>query len=482
MNPRGRRGVGTLAGNPVLVGAITVLVTVVAVFLAYNANAGLPFTPVYAIDATVPNAAGLIRGNEVRIGGSRVGFMASMEPLARRNGSVGARLHLKLLKSLDPLPVDSRIAIRPRSPLGLKYIDLTVGHSKRGVEPGAELPLARRAPTPVEVDDVFGIFNKRTRSAARANLDQFGTALAGRGEDLNRALGQLLPVVTRLEPVMRNLAAPGTRLAQLFPSIERAAREVAPVAGQQASLVVALDQTFGALADVGGPIQQSIAAGPQALDTATRELPAEQPFLRDSTELFRRLRPAFASLGTASTHLAPAFAQAQRPLTQTPALAARLDRTLTQLDALASDQRVNPGIDRLAETATILRDPIHFLAPAQTTCNYFTLFFRNLQSTFSEGDSIGTFLRFGILGLPQNPDSEAGPSAAPANGPAVNKLKEPLREDSFLHSNPYPNTAAPGEPHECEAGNEVYIPGRQVIGNQPGTQSIKTEQTKRLLK
>ena len=281
---------------------------------------------------------------------------------------------------------------------------------------------------------------------------------------------------------MRNLAAPGTRLAQLFPSLERAAREVAPVAGEQGSLVGALDQTFGALAGVTNPIRESIELGPQALDTATRELPAERPFLRASTELFRRLRPAFKSLGTASTHLAPAFAQAQRPLVQTPALAARLDRTIAALDSLAGDQRVDPGIRRLAETATLLRDPIHFLAPAQTTCNYFTLFFRNLQSSFSEGDSIGTFLRFGILGLPQNPDSEAGPSAAPANGPAVSKLKEPLREDSFLHSNPYPNTAAPGQPRECEAGNEVYIPGRQVIGNQPGTQSAKTEQTKRSLK
>ena len=31
--------------NPVLVGAVTVLIVVVAVFLAYNANEGLPFVP-----------------------------------------------------------------------------------------------------------------------------------------------------------------------------------------------------------------------------------------------------------------------------------------------------------------------------------------------------------------------------------------------------------------------------------------------------
>jgi ABC-type transporter Mla subunit MlaD len=475
-------GFASLAANPVLVGAVTVLATVVAVFLAYNANAGLPFTPVYELDAVVSNGSGLIRGNEVRIGGTRVGLMSSLDPVVHRDGSVGARLHLRLLKSVKPLPVDSRIAIRPRSPLGLKYVEITVGHSTRGLPEGADIPLAPKTGRPVEVDDFFSIFDPPTRAASRTNLNEFGTGLAGRGRDLNSALGELEPVVARLEPVMRNLLDSRSGLENLFPSIERAAREVAPVATRQAALFGALDQTFGGLAQVTGPIQETIARGPAALDTATRALPASQPFLRDSAELFRRLRPGFANLAAASVHLAPALEEAQTSLGATPGLAGQLDTSLEHLQGLADDNRVDPGIERLTRTATILRDPVAFIAPAQTTCNYLSLFFRNIQEVFSEGDSIGTFLRFGILGLPQNPDSEAGPSSAPANGPAADRFKEPLRDDSFLHSNPYPNTAAPGQPHECEAGNEKYIPGQQVIGNQPSTQPAKTEPTKRSLK
>jgi ABC-type transporter Mla subunit MlaD len=477
-----RPGFASLAGNPVLVGALTVLVTVVAVFLAYNANAGLPFTPVYELQAVVPNASGLIRGNEVRIGGTRVGLMSSLTPVVRGNGSVGARIHMRLDKSVEPLPADSRIAIRPRSPLGLKYIQITVGHSKLGLADGAQMPLARKAPAPVEVDDVFSMFNPPTREAAKHNLDEFGTGLAGRGVAINSALGRLDPLLTHLRPALHNLLNPRSHFASLFPLVERAARELAPVANTQAALVVALDQTFGGLAGVSGPIQQSIALGPAALDTATRELPAQQPFLRDSTELFRRLRPSFASFASASVHLAPAFAQAQPTLNATPALSKQLNTTLDQLYALAQDPRVDPGITRLTETTNTLYDPIHFVTPAQTTCNYLTLFFRNLQSTFSEGDSIGTFLRFGILALPQGPNSEAGPSDKPADGPVVDRIKDPLRDDSFLHSNPYPNTAAPGQPHECEAGNENYIPGQQVIGNLPSLQPAKTEPTTRTLK
>ena len=61
-----------LTSSPTMVGAITTLIVVVAVFLAYNANNGLPFVQTYRLTAQVPDANGLVKGNEVRIGGVRV--------------------------------------------------------------------------------------------------------------------------------------------------------------------------------------------------------------------------------------------------------------------------------------------------------------------------------------------------------------------------------------------------------------------------
>src|ERR687897_2667767 len=78
---------GGIAGNPVLIGAATVLVVLVAVFLAYNANQGLPFVPTYSLDAQTPSAANLVRGNEVRIGGSRVGTVDSIEVEPTKDGT-----------------------------------------------------------------------------------------------------------------------------------------------------------------------------------------------------------------------------------------------------------------------------------------------------------------------------------------------------------------------------------------------------------
>ena len=60
-------------------------------------------------------------------------------------------------------------------------------------------------------------------------------------------------------------------------------------------------------------------------------------------------------------------------------------------------------------------------------------------------------------------------SSAPADGPTA---------DNHVHANNYPNTASPGQPKECEAGNEPFLVGRKVIGNVPGTQPATTEGTK----
>ena len=84
---------GGIAGNPVLIGAATVLVILVAVFLSYNANKGLPFVPTYQVNAEVPSAAQLVVGNDVKIGGTRVGAVTTIKPktLRRRHRDRGAR-------------------------------------------------------------------------------------------------------------------------------------------------------------------------------------------------------------------------------------------------------------------------------------------------------------------------------------------------------------------------------------------------------
>jgi|SRR5438128_1804715 len=464
---RRQPGGPSIFGSPVLVGSLTVLIVIVAVFLAYNANSGLPFVPTYELKAQVPSAANLVPGNDVRIGGHRVGAVDLVKPVRQRGGGAIAILTMKLDKSVQPLPIDSTILTRSRSALGLKYVQLTPGTSSVGYRPGDTMPLTRATPRPVEIDEVLNTFDQRTREGIRGSLVGFGNGLAGRGLDLNAVISELPTLFGNLQPVAANLADSRTRLRDLFPALERAARIVAPVANTQAQLFVNLDTTFRALANVARPsIQDTISNTPPTLDSGIAGFPIQRPFLENTAAFARELQPGAAVLPTTLPALADALQFGIPALNRTPDLAHRLTGVFRALRRFADDPMVPLGIRRLTDTVTTLRPTLRFLAPTQTVCNYVTLWFRNISSLLSEGDQNGTWQRFIIVATPTGPNSETGPSSAPANGGGT---------DNFLHSNTYPNSAAPGQTRECEAGNEDFFVNRKFLGNEPGNQGTKTD-------
>jgi virulence factor Mce-like protein len=461
-----KRGAG-VAGNPVLIGAATVLVLLVAVFLAYNANQGLPFVPTYTLKAEVPSAAALVRGNEVRIGGSRVGAVDSITAKRQDDGTSVAVLGLKLERDQMPLPKDSTLLIRSKSALGLKYVEVTRGRSRDGFGDGDTMPLTAATPAPVEFDEFVNMFDDKTRAAMRTNLDNFGDAFAGRGTSLNQAIGAFRPLLTEIIPVARNLSDPDTNLKRFVSTLGALAAEVAPAAEEQAQLFVHLDTTMAALREVARPyIQDSITKGRPALDEAIRSFPIQRPFLANSEALFRELRPGVRALRTSAPVLADALEIGTPTLRRSVALNRRLEPLLRELQAFSEDPQVKLGVDGLTDVVRTLNPTLQHLAPVQTQCNYITLWFRNVSSLLSEGDRNGTWQRFIIIATPQGPNNEGGPASAPADGPNV---------ENHLHTNPYPNTASPGQPKECEAANEPFARGKTVIGNSPGRQSATTE-------
>jgi ABC-type transporter Mla subunit MlaD len=459
-----------IAGNPVLIGAATVLVVLVAVFLAYNANQGLPFVPTYNLKAEVPSAAALVPGNEVRIGGSLVGSVGDIKAVRKRDGSSVALLSLKLEKDASPVARDSTLLIRTKSALGLKYVEITRGHSNDSYADGDTMPLTAATPKPVEFDEFVNMFDDKTREAIGANLKGFGDAFAGRGISINEAIAAFRPLLQDVIPVARNLSDPNTHLKRFISTLGATAAEVAPAAEDQAQLFVNVDRTMAALREVARPyIQDSISGGHPALDEAIRSLPVQRPFLANSEGLFRELRPGVRALRTAAPVLADALVVGTSTLPRTVALNKRLTSLLLELQRFAEDPQVAQGVNGLTDVVESLNPTLQFLAPAQLQCNYVTLWFRNVSSLLSEGDRNGTWQRFIIIATPQGRNNEGGPSSEPANGPTV---------DNHLHSNPYPNTASPGQPKECEAANEPYDRGHTVIGNVPGRQQATTEGTK----
>jgi virulence factor Mce-like protein len=474
---RGGR-MGSLAASPTLVGAVTVLVVVVAVFLAYQANNGLPFVPTYKLSAELPDADSLVPGNEVRIGGIRVGQIKSVDPETvndapcpndptRQCTDQVAKVNMELNQDIQPLPENSTVVVRAKSALGLKYLEIDRGNSSKGFAPGSTIPLTAAHPEPVEIDQVFNMFDDPTRVAIQQNLLEFGNALAGRGVDLNDAIGQLKPLVQLLTPVMKNLASPNTDLAGFVSGLSNTAAEVAPVAEIQGQLFVDLDTTFGAFARVSRPfIQDAISRAPAAEDAAITDLPAVRPFLANTTKLFAELRPGFHAIAPVQKDIGNSITNGVKALALSPTLNAQLDPTAQAILNLNNNASARQGVNYLTQFNQALGPPLSFITPAQSVCNYASILFSNAASLASYNDGIGNGQRFIVLQPPLAEGSAIGPSSGPANGQGG-------LVTNFLHYNPYPNTASPGQTRECEAGNEGF-PGGVSIGNVPGNQGIHT--------
>src|SRR2546423_193264 len=212
------RGTASIVASPVLVGAVTTLIVIVSVFLAYHAKRGLPFVPTYDLSARLPNGSTLVPGNEVRLGGFRVGVVDTIKPATQViNGKTTpiAQVNMKLDKTVEPLPVDTKIIVRSRSALGLKYVEITPGKSKQNYKAGGTIPLAN-ATLPIEFDDFLNTFDDKTRTASQLALTGYGDAFAGRGQDLNLAIRGMNPFFTVLRPVMAILDNPISRLTDFF--------------------------------------------------------------------------------------------------------------------------------------------------------------------------------------------------------------------------------------------------------------------------
>jgi hypothetical protein len=194
------------------------------------------------------------------------------------------------------------------------------------------------------------------------------------------------------------------------------------------------------------------------------------------------LRPGARALGESAPIVANSFDIGIPVLRSSPQLYDELAPTARSLRLFGESTANNEGLDSLIRTNEILTPLLRQVTPSQNVCNYANLLLRNANFVTSGGNSDGNYVR-AISVLPSiGPNAEGNPSATVANGGGV---KPPAGgfDKSFLHSNPYPNTAAPGQSiRECEPGNPPPSwyntpstwPAAVTIGNIPGDQGTET--------
>jgi len=441
-----------IASNPVLVGGVTILIVIVAVFLSYNANKGLPFVPTTTLKVRVPNGANLVPGNDIRSGGSRVGVIESMRPVRDPDGKVVAELDLKLDKRIGDVPKDSTFRIRPRSALGLKYLELIEGRSDQAFVNGDTVP-AEQGSAATDIDEVLKMFDAETRKASQENLRGFGDAFAGRGQAVGRTVEELPRLLEHLQPVMSNLADPDTELTRFFDELADAARIVSPVSEQQAALFTSMADTFEALGRDEGALKQTISDSPPTMDVAIESFRAQRPFLANLEGFGDDFAPATAELRGALPTLNRAVEVAIPVNKRAPELNEELGKTLDQVRELSEAPGTLPGVRGLGATVTTLNPQMKFYGPYVTVCNSANLFFTYLAEHFSEPDTTGSAQR-ALANTAGPQDDGVGSMGAdePANG---QNAKEGAPQ--YAQNQPYAAAITPDGRADCETGQRGWL-------------------------
>jgi virulence factor Mce-like protein len=456
-----RRGGGTVFANPVLVGAITLLVVNVATVLGWFANRGLPFVPTQQVKIEMSNGANLLPGNEVREGGFRIGIVDDMKPIPLRDGKVGAIATLKIDKKQADIPSDSTAVIRPRSVLGLKYVEFEKGSSTRMLQDGDTIPLGKTR-IPVDLDEFQNMFDEETRNGARRNLRGFGEAFAQRGASINKTIAEAPRFLLHLEPVAAILADDETRLDRFWQELGDFVRIVKPIADRYSHGFTAGADTFEAWSRDPRALQDTIEKSGPTMAAGITSLRQQRPFLVAFRDFSTQLNRTAQELPRTLPRIIPALEEGIPVLRRSPEINRELGQTFVTLQDLMESPGTGASFRALQDTVGILNPAVRFLGPYITVCNYFNYSWTHVAEHLTEPEPTGgsqrTLLNQGGNQLDNSGEGSGTQtsvgstgSSYPANGGQSRGAQQ------FLHTNNYTAAVSDTGEADCESGQRGYV-------------------------
>ncbi|MCK9249494.1 MAG: MlaD family protein [Solirubrobacteraceae bacterium] len=420
-------------------GVAIILVAAIVFGISWGASRGLPWRDYQRVSVLVPDAAQLVRGDEVRIGGARVGRLERIAPHTQDDGTVIARLDLQLDPGQGPLPVDSTVTVAPVNLFGNKYVDLVRGRSTTTVPDDGALTVDRARPM-VELSDILADVDPTFAARVRRILDEAGTAFAGRGHEIAGLVDAATTLLPRLRRFSALMADPANRLESLLVRVDTTMGLLDDLRPVLPSLLDDATRVLAALDASGPALERTLARAPGLMATGATALREATPVLRDLRVVASRLAPVADRLpGTVAgaERLLAATDRTLSPATRIVETAAGGGRILRGLAAQRAPlERVLADLDLVNAP---LQGVVRTLGDAQIHCGVAGLMGRNLPAAVNGGDRTGAWLS-GLLFL----DPDALLPAATQHG--------------NLHVDPYPRADAGG----CAAGNARYAEGRRV--------------------
>jgi phospholipid/cholesterol/gamma-HCH transport system substrate-binding protein len=277
-------------------GALAAVVVILLV-LVLAGNKGATYQLIF------PEAGQLVRGDQVQVGGVPVGSIKDITLLSNYN----VRITIDVESSLAPLHEGTTAEIRvpSLSSVANRYIALTPGPNNRPSLPsGATLPTSATHGV-VDLDQLFGIFNAKTRKGLQELIKGSAEQYAGVAPQLQTDARYFPPALSAFDHVLAELGRDQTTFSDFLVESAKATTVLAGRSQQLTELVSHANTTFAAL----GSQQSNLAAGLKELPVTFRQgnrtfeqLPAT---LADLTKLVDVSKPAAPLLGSFVTKLRP---------------------------------------------------------------------------------------------------------------------------------------------------------------------------------
>jgi phospholipid/cholesterol/gamma-HCH transport system substrate-binding protein len=326
-----------------------------------------PFAPVgYRLSANFNEATQLADTADVRISGVTVGHVVKTLETSGRT-----RVTMQIDHRYAPIPRDTRAILRQKTLLGETYVELSPGDRRLGSLPDNGTLANGQIASTTELDEITRALDARTRRDLQKLLQAFADGLAGRGQDINDALG--------------NLSSFGDNTTTLLRTLDVEHRAVTSLVHDTGTVFGALGRRQGelsALVVAGNRVLSTTAARDRDLAEATRILPTTleelQPTLVQLRSLAVEAGPVVTALRPGARALAPA-------LIDTSILAPQLQATFRDVDRLITASRTGlPATTRIVHESRPLFDIlVPVLRNAQPLVDYLALYKAELTSQIS---------------------------------------------------------------------------------------------------
>jgi virulence factor Mce-like protein len=330
----------------------------------------------YRVRAIFDNASNIVKGEDVKTAGAKIGSVESLDVTNDKKAAIVLRIDKP---GFSPLHANANCTIRPQSLIGEKFVECTQGTANTpelrkipGGQPGSGqhlLPLVRTH-SPVDLDLVNDTLRLPFRQRLAIILREFGTALAGRGDDLNKAIHRANPALRDTDRVLAILAKQNRTLAQLASDSDRVLTPLADRRRRVADFVVQANTTAAATAERSAALARTFQRFPEFLrqlrptltdlgalsDEMTpvlidldRAAPDLNRFVLELGPFSRAATPALRSLGKAADIGGPALRHSQPLLKQLVTFSIHARPVSGYLDLLTRSLDKSGGIERLLD-------------------------------------------------------------------------------------------------------------------------------------